>query len=1163
MLHLSLFLSLFVSDPGIFQTSNGPAVFNLEFETQRFLLDGETSSFQICDLSPAHEYVVQLADGQNGQTLGYVFQEANQSSTGTISGTTCAYFTVENPFNSNMKWVSIQCMDCAQEIMSSNLVSPIIIEINDPIFLVENYLLSGNCAEVSNISFAGSSASLGGFFGGEPALGIESGFLMSTGIASSAAGPNVMEGTSTVIGGIFDPDLAVLASTSATFDVQVLEFDIIPHADHLSFEFVFASEEYCEYIFSIFEDMFGLFISGPGINGPFTNGAVNLALTPENQNPISVNYINHQLEFNDYVSNAIMLFDPDCAGSEYGTDPGLSDISFDGFTLPLLAEIQLIPCESYHVKLAIADTGDATLDSGVFIRQLVDSPASDDLIYSEVIVPESGTDTVFENCQQAFFQFIRVNSNLNDSLVFYLEPNSTSTATEGLDYQFLPDSLTFPAGVDTLLLEVEVFSDLLTEPVESLILSYDYSCTCDSLILYIEDHGSIAITVDTVLCWPDCLELNNSAYCTDGIYPDTSFNVTSCDTIFNFNLTVIQADSVNLEMELCQGDSVEFNGQFLTEGGIYFDTLFGSAPSCNKLIQLDLSFLAPVLQYDTVFLCPGDSLLFGGTYLTQSGDYTDTIDVGGCQGINFLNLTFGEYQQQDIQLNVCPGQSITYNGNLYGSPGIYLDTLFSTIDCDTILEISIVENPTYFFVLDTTICSGDFYLSPSGNVYSDIGQYIEQFQTVSGCDSIYEINLELWPAQSDTLLMDLCFGDSILVGSNWVSQPGIYPADTLQSVANCDSILYYDISLQSIIQLDSTFHFCLGDSLLIGDSLILSEGIYELILPGIGACDTIFTAIVVWDLPQYTFQFFEICTGDSVQVGNQVYTETGIYQDVFSGINSCDSIVETQLVVYQSSTQELVLSLCEGYGGVMIGDTIYTESGIYTDTLSSENGCDSIIQLNLSFAPGYEFIIDTTLCADLVFEYFGELFPEPGVYTIPYISSQGCDSIYIITLDYIELDDPTFIVEPDNGNGTGSVFAMASGGIAPYSFEWSNGESGALQEELAAGIYLVTITDSFGCTIIEAVEVPLFNAITDPVQTSYWGLSPNPGNLITPARLFYSGDQVITSVQVNVYAISGKLVSSGLLSGPEFSIPNPGVAGLYIIRLEANAHAIYLKWLVL
>ena len=172
-------------------------------------------------------------------------------------------------------------------------------------------------------------------------------------------GPNNNSGATTNWNGVStehgDADLDDLINGS-TFDAVVLEFDFIPQGDTVEFQYIFASEEYPEFVFS-FNDVFAFFISGPGISG----GVQNLALVPGTSDPVSINTINSSTNSALYTPNGT-----GSVGESQYTNPKV--VQFDGFTVPLTAISKVTPCKTYHLKIAIADVADGSYDSGVFLK---------------------------------------------------------------------------------------------------------------------------------------------------------------------------------------------------------------------------------------------------------------------------------------------------------------------------------------------------------------------------------------------------------------------------------------------------------------------------------------------------------------------------------------------------------------------------------------------------------------------------------------------------------------------------------------------------------------------------------------------------------------------------------------------------------------------------
>jgi hypothetical protein len=112
-------------------------------------------------------------------------------------------------------------------------------------------------------------------------------------------------------------------------------------------------------------------------------------------------------------------------------------------------------------------------------------------------------------------------------------------------------------------------------------------------------------------------------------------------------------------------------------------------------------------------------------------------------------------------------------------------------------------------------------------------------------------------------------------------------------------------------------------------------------------------------------------------VGNSVYFESGTYIDTLDAVSFCDSVIFTELTIIEMAVSMIDTTICAG-DTLMIGNSFYTESGNYTDVVIAGNGCDSMVQTELSIAPSYYMEIDTAVCADVLFEYAGQVYPLPA-----------------------------------------------------------------------------------------------------------------------------------------------------------------------------------------
>jgi len=246
-----------------------------------------------------------------------------------------------------------------------------------PVELVTDHLV-GSGLGVSNVTFNGlPGTTLNnqiGLFSGNSAF-----VDFSEGIAMATAGVDVITGG---FGGVLspnitgDPDLYAIINAGGTFfsvnNCAILEFDFVPDFPFLTVGYVFASHEYPAFTCSAFNDGFGFFVSGPGISGPYSNGAVNIAVIPDTEIGVGINTVNSGAPTGGGTLQNCLNANPNFVDdSIYFTNnnpmlPG--DIQFPGMTVNMYANYILTPGETYHIKLAVADASDGALDSGVILE---------------------------------------------------------------------------------------------------------------------------------------------------------------------------------------------------------------------------------------------------------------------------------------------------------------------------------------------------------------------------------------------------------------------------------------------------------------------------------------------------------------------------------------------------------------------------------------------------------------------------------------------------------------------------------------------------------------------------------------------------------------------------------------------------------------------------
>ena len=236
--------------------------------------------------------------------------------------------------------------------------------------LFETLIGEGVVLKSYSITKASSDEAYGFFEDKKASLGMKKGLIMTTGGITALCSGNTSQAMSNMThasaenrNNVTDKQTDcielqnLINKGQKTYDVCFIELDIVPTADSLSFNYVFGSEEYDEFIGTEFNDVFGFFISGKGIKGE-----KNLAVVPNSNTPVSVNTINNGKHgYNSRITASNSSYYVSNVG-------GNLPIEYDGLTKLMQIRQVVTPYETYHIKLAIADVSDATYDSGVLIE---------------------------------------------------------------------------------------------------------------------------------------------------------------------------------------------------------------------------------------------------------------------------------------------------------------------------------------------------------------------------------------------------------------------------------------------------------------------------------------------------------------------------------------------------------------------------------------------------------------------------------------------------------------------------------------------------------------------------------------------------------------------------------------------------------------------------
>ena len=363
--------------------------------------------------------------------------------------------------------------------------------------------LAGQGVTISNATLNCANNAYAQFTSAPAGLGITDGVLLTSGSAIEVNQNNdiFFNPQASNDNGLFgDPDLdASLSGGLISTDACVLVFDITVFGDTLKFDYRFGSEEYENFVCDAYNDVFGFYVSGANPAGGNYNQQ-NIALIPGTTIPVSINTVN------DGFSDAI--FPPagitcDLTNTAFygGVIPG---VVYSGNTVLLEATLPTVACSTYTMKLAIGDGSEALFldriyDSGVFLK--AGSFSSDQVVIAASSVASDLVDFAVEGCVGGQFIFERTG---DIALPYSLPIDIQGTATNGIDYTTINDTIFFVPGQQFDTVTITPISDGIQEGFETVTLYSLSQCSgipFDSASLTLFDSLPVTVTPeDTIVC---------------------------------------------------------------------------------------------------------------------------------------------------------------------------------------------------------------------------------------------------------------------------------------------------------------------------------------------------------------------------------------------------------------------------------------------------------------------------------------------------------------------------------------------------------------------------------------------------------------------------------------------------------------------------------------
>jgi hypothetical protein len=547
------------------------------------------------------------------------------------------------------------------------------------------------------------------------------------------------------------------------------------------------------------------------------------------------------------------------------------------------------------------------------------------------------------------------------------------------------------------------------------------------------------VSIAATICDSTSYFFNGQSLSTSGTYLDTFQNVLGCDSFVTLNLTIGSPNSYTFADTSCSSTPYTFTGQSLSASGTYYDTLI-NASGCDSMVTLNL-YVKPSSNYtftDTIcYPTYYSTYYFNGQNLTTSGTYHDTlVSATGCDSIITLNLYVRPNDRFDIYDTICEGNKYFYDGITYNFQGGFPTTFFkyyvNTFGCDSVIVTNIYTRIEQAPILattvsDDTICLGDPIVLTVNNTNNYVNSGLVgpfNYNNTTFINDPYSAatgyaytsgNIEFYSGSTSNPLYSGIPSTRYFFVDTF-SMPGIINFDWEHAVflatGQHKDYVRYRIN-------NGPLNFCNGFTLSGGGFQNGSQSIT------VNAGDVLSFEIYSTDNDPYYCEFtisnitYTISPKPTI---NYLWTGNGIFNATNDTINVIPNIpgMQTYTVIasdnYGCSQSTIVNIKVNDLSGSVIVDTTcgnipYTfngqslnTTGIYYDTLTNSNGCDSFITLNLYAKPISNYAYADTICAGTPYTFNGQNLTASGAYYDTLVNAVGCDSF--VTLNLLVRSEP-------------------------------------------------------------------------------------------------------------------------------------------------------------
>ncbi|MFT3679576.1 MAG: sugar-binding protein [Ferruginibacter sp.] len=588
---------------------------------------------------------------------------------------------------------------------------------------------------------------------------------------------------------------------------------------------------------------------------------------------------------------------------------------------------------------------------------------------------------------------------------------------------------------------------------------------CDSIAtLNLTVNNAVTSNTNVTICNAQLpYTWNGNTYNTAGSYNVTLVSTAGCDSIATLNLTVNNAVTSNTDVTICNAQlPYTWNGNTYNTAGLYSITLV-SAAGCDSVATLNLTVNNAVTSNTDVTICNAQlPYTWNGNTYNTAGSYNVTLtSVAGCDSIATLNLTVNNAVTSNTDVTICNAQlPYTWNGNIYNTAGSYNVTLVSTAGCDSIATLNLTVNNAVTSNTDVTICNAQLPYTWNGNTYNTAGSYNVTLINTGGCDSIATLNLTVNNAVTSNTNVTICNAQLPYTwNGNTYNTAGSYNV-TLVSTAGCDSIATLNLTVNNAVTSNTDVIICNAQLPYTWNGNIYNiAGSYNITLVSAAGCDSVATLNLTVNNAVTSNTDVTMCNAQLPYTWNgNTYNTAGLYSITLVSAAGCDSIATLNLTVNNAVTSNTDITICNVQLPYIWNGNTYNTAGSYNVTLISTAGCDSIATLNLTVNNAVTSNTNVTICnAQLPYTWNGNTYNTAGLYSITLVSAAGCDSIATLNLTV-------------NNAVTSNTNVTICNAQLPYTWNGNTYNT--------AGSYNVTLVSTAGCDSIATLNLTVNNAVT-------------------------------------------------------------------------------------